>query len=85
MVSFGEKAKIKKAGNLNYGRSYVITTLQKAMPCLKDIKDWKLFCYNSFYFEKLRLCANIRIKIMIGLIEIHSQMENFFFHAPFSH
>ena len=27
MVSFGEKAKIKQAGNLNYGRSYVITTL----------------------------------------------------------
>ena len=28
MVSFGEKAKIKKAGNLNSGRSYVITTVQ---------------------------------------------------------
>ena len=27
MVSFGEKAKIKKAGNLNKGRSYVITTV----------------------------------------------------------
>ena len=25
MVSFGEKAKIKKAGNLNQGCSYVIT------------------------------------------------------------
>ena len=29
MVSFGEKAKIKKAGNLNQGRSYVITTVHK--------------------------------------------------------
>ena len=28
MVSFGEKAKTKKGWNLNYGRSYVITTLQ---------------------------------------------------------
>ena len=28
MVSFGEKAKMKKAGNLNYGRSYVITTVR---------------------------------------------------------
>ena len=28
MVSFGEKAKIKKAGNLNQGRSYVTTTVQ---------------------------------------------------------
>ena len=27
MVTFGEKAKIKKAGNLNLGRSYVFTTL----------------------------------------------------------
>ena len=27
MVGFGEKAKIKKAGNLNYGRSYVTTTV----------------------------------------------------------
>ena len=27
MVSFEEKAKIKKVGNLNYGRSYVITTV----------------------------------------------------------
>ena len=27
MVSFGEKSKIKKAGNLNEGRSYVITTV----------------------------------------------------------
>ena len=27
MVSFGEKDKIKKAGNLNQGRSYVITTV----------------------------------------------------------
>ena len=29
MVNFGEKAKIKKAGNLNSGRSYVITTVHK--------------------------------------------------------
>jgi hypothetical protein len=28
MVSFGEKANLKKAGNLNQGRSYVITTVK---------------------------------------------------------
>ena len=28
MVSFGEKAKIKKGGNLNECRSYVITTVK---------------------------------------------------------
>ena len=27
MVNFGEKAKIKKAGNLNSGHSYLITTV----------------------------------------------------------
>ena len=27
MVTFGDKAKIKKAGNLNSGHSYVITTV----------------------------------------------------------
>ena len=27
MVTFGEKAKLKKAGNLNQGRSYIITTV----------------------------------------------------------
>ena len=31
MVSFGEKAKTKKAGNLNQGRSYLITTVQRSM------------------------------------------------------
>ena len=36
MVSFGEKAKIKKARNLNKGRSYVITT-------------GPFFCYFSFW------------------------------------
>ena len=34
MVSFGKKAKIKKAGNLNYGRCYVITTVtNKEVEC----------------------------------------------------
>ena len=31
MVSLGEKAKIKKSGNLKKGRSYVITTVSLAM------------------------------------------------------
>ena len=31
MVSFGEKAKMKKAGNLNLGRSYVLTTVHKTL------------------------------------------------------
>ena len=31
MVNFGGKAKIKKTGNLNSGRSYVITTVTKEL------------------------------------------------------
>ena len=44
MVSFGEKAKIKKAGNLNSGRSYVITTAQsfkKNNGYSRSIDDWE--------------------------------------------
>ena len=57
-------------------QSFPHLRVQKAMHCLKHIKYWKLFRCNSLYFEKLRLCANIQIRIMIGLIEIHSQMED---------
>ena len=32
MVSFGKKAKIKRAGNLNKGRRYVITTVRYRGP-----------------------------------------------------
>ena len=38
MVSFGEKAKIKKARNLNLGRSYVITTVQGMHMCIAQPK-----------------------------------------------
>ena len=34
MGSFGEKAKIKKAGNLNYGHSYDITTVSQVWQSL---------------------------------------------------
>ena len=36
MVNFGEKAKIKKTGNLNSGRSYVITTVQNAIAIFRE-------------------------------------------------
>ena len=32
MISFGEKAKIKKAGNLNEGRSHVISSIIQGCP-----------------------------------------------------
>jgi hypothetical protein len=38
MVSFGEKAKIKKAGNLNQGRSYVITTVTVVIFTLQNFR-----------------------------------------------
>ena len=40
MVSFGEKAKIKKAGNLNLGRSYVITTVPVYLKVGKSQKEF---------------------------------------------
>ena len=40
MVNFGEKAKIKKAENLNSGRSYVITTV---------LKQWNQFILRKIY------------------------------------
>ena len=42
MVDFGEKAKIKKAGNLNSGRSYPITTV-----CNIRSLQYKLYCCGS--------------------------------------
>ena len=48
MVSFGEKAKIKKAGNLNFkGRSYVTTTVTG------------LVIYNLAYTYKFQLKTTI--------------------------
>ena len=41
MVNFGEKAKIKKAGNLNSGRSYVITAVLKSKELIKTLKTSK--------------------------------------------
>ena len=39
MLNFGEKAKIKKAGNLNKGRSYVITAVTGGTHCGKNGHD----------------------------------------------
>jgi hypothetical protein len=47
MVSFGEKVKIKKAGNLNQGRSYVFTTVHNGM---------KIFLREYSYFKIDLLC-----------------------------
>ena len=45
MVSFGEKVKMKKAGNLNYGCSYVITSIFEN--CLHYI--------FQFFMKKLKM------------------------------
>ena len=40
MVNFGEKDKIKKAGNLNQGHSYVTTTVSRKFGLLSEhLKD----------------------------------------------
>ena len=50
MVSFGEKAKIKKAGNLNQGRSYVITTV----PEMEDYLFLLVKLHHQFGSGQLR-------------------------------
>ena len=46
MVSFGETAKIKKAENLNQGRSYVITTVPFRTFLILQTSNWSgtIFC-----------------------------------------
>jgi hypothetical protein len=51
MVSFGEKAKIKMAGNLNEGRSYDITTV---------IKDQKKILLRFPCFETISLATTCK-------------------------
>ena len=70
MVSFGEKAKIKKAGNLNYGRSYVTTTvamyvlpfnnLVLAISTLNSCLDYRGILYQNvyFFFKKKKVLGN---------------------------
>ena len=52
MVSFGEKANIKKAGNLNQGRSYVITTVTAFFVSLETLNVIKGL------IDKLVLCVS---------------------------
>ena len=40
MDDFAEKAKMKKVGNLNSGRSYLITTVKEKNLCLYTITLW---------------------------------------------
>ena len=63
MVSFGEKAKIKKAENLNQGRSYVITTVSI------DI----LFCLlnNKLIFQNFYVHMNYISFMWLSLLNIY--------------
>ena len=55
MVSFGKKAKIKKAGNLNQGRSYVITTVQSNFVIRKVLMRNELVLSNYLLKSTVRL------------------------------
>ena len=46
MVSFEEKAKIEKAGNLNQGHSYVITTVILYLCGSKKIQNYEHIIYG---------------------------------------
>ena len=51
MVSFGEIAKIKKAGNLNEGCSCVTTTVQEQSREISTTIKW-MSCHLTAYFYK---------------------------------
>ena len=75
MVSFGEEAKIKKAGNLNYGRSYVTTTVlfEKEFPGAffyfefhNYLKQSSINFAGSYYQEWDRIQLVIQVMYSIG-------------------
>ena len=87
MANFGEKAKIKKAGNLNSGRSYVITTVPLFLFFLLftfafqlvGCDFWNCFveaCLILLYFEsqKFQKCiysTNYCVHLVSNYIFIH--------------
>ena len=68
MVSFGEKAKIKNAGNLNKGRSYVITTVRPNV-LTKDFELKGLFKHLALLTSIIvSWCAKIENVILFGIL-----------------
>ena len=62
MVSFGEKAKIKKAGNLNSGRSYVFTTVSdfcQESQILRTLHDLDFYGCNFTEKKCCKKCSDV--------------------------
>ena len=69
MVNFGEKAKAKEAGNLNSGRSYVITTVNKVETKVKTelagVSD-----LSSINFQRMPRLSFPRLSGFLGKLDI---------------
>ena len=76
MVSFGEKAKIKKAGNLNEGRSYVITTVL----CIGPDGNHPHFQKNRFQFLFILILNDSIITENDSLLDNFAVLSNYFCH-----
>ena len=59
MVNFGEKAKIKKAGNLNSGRSYVITTVINKKIVNFDFRSCGTFEWHDTRLKGITLILSV--------------------------
>ena len=73
MVSSGEKAKMKKAGNLNLGRSYVITTVLILYSIFEKVRTQNLDknakernSYCAIHFWGLKGIGSIPIPLQIN-------------------
>ena len=74
MLSFGEKAKIKKAGNLNYGRSYVITIVIDTYYRVTNSKFNAIYhCVASMWHPNAK-CSTWNSNRGHGMNQVHSTM-----------
>ena len=75
MVNFGEKAKIKKAGNLNSGRSCVITTVPAPTYTYLYIKLYGPWSHQSFLWLRPWKLFKITITFMAGQGQSRLEVE----------
>ena len=85
MVKFGEKAKMKEGGNLNWGRSYVITTVPLSFLLFTFAFQWVgcdywncifeacliLLYFESLNFHKCIYSTNYCVHLLSNYIFIH--------------
>ena len=66
MVCFEVKAKIKKAGNLNYGRSYVTTTVTKVKVHKRTTNYKRTLITNNLGFQSSANAFKINSQLLFS-------------------